>query len=99
MIIEELRDALSDVNGEMLLFDNPSFDGSIIGTSTDGAAVYEYTKMVEEYIRDEYGTTEPTLEQEIDTVDFIGYNVIRSLPYMASVGTVPIIVYPLDGIM
>lgn len=29
-------------------FDNPSFDNSIIGTTTDGRVVYSYEKMVAE---------------------------------------------------
>lgn len=43
-IRSDVREQLKGV----ILFDKPSFDNSIIGVTTDGAAVYSYEKMVAE---------------------------------------------------
>ena len=56
------------------MFDNPSFDNSIIGVTTDGQAVYDYEKMVEELMNDD-----DISEQE--AIDWIEYNTIRTIPY------------------
>lgn len=59
---------------DAIVFNNPSFDNSIIGTTIDGQAVYDYDKMVIELMEDENIS-----EQE--AIDWIDYNTIRALPY------------------
>lgn len=71
-INKEIRDALP---AEVIVLDNPSFDNSIIGISTGGRVVYNYTKMVEELMQDEGW-------RDIECIDWIEYNTIRALPYM-----------------
>ncbi len=68
---------------EAIVFNNPSYDNSIIGTTTDGRVVYSYSKMVEELMRDE------GMEQ-LEAEEFIQYNPIRALPYIAEP---PVIMY------
>lgn len=34
----------SELDEDTIVFDNPSFDNSIIGITTDGQAVYDYEK-------------------------------------------------------
>ena len=41
----ELRAELPE---DAIVFDNMSYDGSIVGVTTDGRVVYDYDKMVEE---------------------------------------------------
>jgi hypothetical protein len=62
------------LDNNALVFDNPAYDQSIIGQTFDGRAIYDIDKMAEELATDD----EMTLEE---AMDFIGYNVIRSLPY------------------
>lgn len=64
----------SELDEDTIVFDNPSFDNSIIGITTDGQAVYDYEKMVDELINDENIS-----EQE--AIDWIEYNTIRTIPY------------------
>ena len=64
--------------------DNPSFDRSIIGVTTDNRVVYDYDKMIEEMMEDEECSYD-------DAVDWIDYNTIRSLPYLGE--NAPIIMY------
>jgi len=89
MINKELRDLLEELEegGEDLgrVFDNPSFDNSIIGTTEDGLFVYDYDKMVEELMEDD------NIGRE-EAEDFISYNTVRALPYF---DRAPIIVYRL----
>lgn len=59
---------------DAIVFDNPSFDNSIIGYTIDGCAVYDYDKMVEELMNDDDIS-------EQDAIDWIEYNTIRVLPY------------------
>ena len=78
---QQLRDELPE---DAIVFDNMSYDGSIIGITTDGRVVYDYDKMVEELMQDEEWSYE-------DAVEWIDYNTIRALPYAGENG--PIIMY------
>lgn len=77
----QLRDELPE---DAIVFDNMSYDGSIIGVTTDDRVVYSYDKMVEELMQDEEWSYE-------DAVEWIDYNTIRALPYAGENG--PIIMY------
>jgi hypothetical protein len=79
----ELRRELPE---DAIVFDNMSYDSSIIGVTTDGRVVYDYDKMVEELMQDEEWSYE-------EAVEWIDYNTIRSLPYAGD--NAPIIMYKL----
>ena len=68
-------------------FVNPDYEDAIIGTTHDGRIVYDYDKMVE-YLMDKEGWS------DIDAIEWIDYNVIRSIPYMDS--NAPIVMYAID---
>lgn len=84
MINEELRQVLAEIADDVVLFDNPSFDKSIIGRTTDGNIVYDYRLMVKELMEDD------EIEED-EAREFIDYNTIRMLPYINE-GTRPVIV-------
>ena len=67
----ELRSELPE---EAIVFDNMSYDNSIVGVTTDGRVVYDYDKMIDELMQDEEWSYE-------DAVEWIEYNTVRSLPY------------------
>lgn len=71
MVKPEVRERLND---DALVFDNPAYDGSIIGETFDGRAIYNIEKMAEELATDDNISLE-------EAMDFIDYNAIRSLPY------------------
>lgn len=71
-----------------IVCDNPSFDRSIVGVTTDNRVVYDYDQMVEEMMRDEDCSYD-------DAVDWIDYNTIRSLPYAGE--NAPIIMYSIQN--
>ena len=77
----ELRAELPE---DAIVFDNMSYDGSIVGVTTDGRVVYDYEKMVEELMCDEEWSYE-------EAAEWIDYNTIRALPYAGDHG--PIIMY------
>ena len=77
----ELRAELPE---DAIVFDNMSYDGSIVGVTTGGRVVYDYDKMIEELMEDEGWSYE-------DAAEWIDYNTIRSIPY-AGPGA-PIIMY------
>ena len=77
----ELRAELPE---DAIVFDNMSYDGSIVGVTTDGRVVYDYDKMIEELMEDEGWSYE-------EAAEWIDYNTIRSIPY-AGPGA-PIIMY------
>ena len=79
----ELRAELPE---DAIVFDNMSYDGSIVGVTTDGRVVYDYDKMIEELMQDEGWSYE-------DAVEWIDYNTIRSIPYAGE--NAPIIMYRL----
>lgn len=60
-----------------LKFENPSFDNSIVGISDEGRLIYDYDNMVQELmLKDNMN--------ELEAMEFIDYNTIRSLPYYGS---------------
>lgn len=72
---------------DAIVFDNMSYDGSIVGVTTDDRVVYDYDKMVEELMEDEGWSYE-------EAAEWINYNTIRSLPYAGE--NAPIIMYALQ---
>lgn len=81
---QKLRDILPE---DAIVFDNMSYDGSIVGVTTDGRVVYDYDMMVEELMKDEQCSYE-------EAADWIDYNTIRSLPYASENG--PIIMFSIQ---
>lgn len=71
---------------DAIVFNNPSFDNSIIGYTTDGRAVYDYEKMVEELMNDD-GVSEQ------EAIDWIEYNTIRVIPYAGEMAPVVIFTF------
>ena len=80
------RDSLM-YNGyeDTMIFENPSFEGALIGVSSDDRAIYSYDKMVESAMQQEGWTEE-------EAIEWIDYNTIRSLSYVENG---PIILYSL----
>lgn len=70
-INENVRAMLDE---DSIVFDNPSFDNSIIGITTDSHAVYDYDKMVVELMKDEDIS-------QIESIEWIDYNTLRAIPY------------------
>lgn len=80
-INNEIRKKLPN---DTIVFDNYSYDNSIIGMTFDGRAIYDFDLMVEELVND-YG-----MSQE-EAIDWIEFNTIRALPYAGS--KAPIVVH------
>ena len=57
-----------------LIFDNQAYDNSIIGLTDDNRLVYDYEKMVKEYMSDNNSSEE-------EAIEWIEYNTMRSLGY------------------
>lgn len=68
------------------IFENPSFNGAIIGVSQDDRVIYDYDKMIAACMIEEGWTMQ-------EAIDWIEVNTIRSLPYIENS---PIIMYPLE---
>lgn len=85
---EDLKELIEDFGYEdVLIFSEPDYANAFIGVSEDNRAVYDYDKMVQ-FLMDKDGIT------DIEAVEFIDYNTIRSLPYFGR--NAPIIVYSLE---
>lgn len=87
---EKVREFIAEQGySESLLFDQPSFDNSIIGVSDDGRIVYDYEAMsyelAAEFIEEEMNSEEKNPREIGDFVfealEFIDYNTMRALPY------------------
>lgn len=72
----------------IVVFSNPSYEGALVGVSDDGKSIYDFNLMVEWFCEHEELT-------EIEAIEFIEYNTIRSLPYQDNA---PIIMYRLEDI-
>lgn len=84
MVNEKFRKALDayieeheiqETYGDTIILDNHAYDNSIVGITSDGILVYDFNKMVDEYVEDE-GC------DEFDAVEWLEYNTLRALPYM-----------------
>lgn len=61
------RDILLDLGyDDVIIFDNPSYEGALIGISWDNQAIYDYNLMIESLIKE--GMTAE------EAADFISYN-------------------------
>ena len=86
MINKEIRENLNDNYDSIVIFDNPSYDNSIIGVTSDlSTLVYDYTLMVKEFAEENECSEE-------EAEEFIQYNTIRAISYC---GNTPIVVMPL----
>ena len=87
MVLEDIRKQIADAGYENSLFyDAPSFDASIIGVDESGKVVYDYNKMIDEYIDDEYPNLNFGNQEEVDdavtaAMEWISYNTLRATPY------------------
>jgi len=68
---QEIRSKLPP---DAVIFINQAYDNSIIGTTFDGRAIYDFDKMVQELMADEGWTEE-------EAIDWVEYNTFRALPY------------------
>ena len=81
MVNEEFRKKLNEyiesvqIEEDVLLLDNHSYDNSIIGFTEDFRPIYDYDLMVEELMMDEGW-------DETEAVEWLEYNTLRALPYM-----------------
>ena len=69
---------------DAIVFDNHSYDNSIIGVSLDGRVIYSFENMVSELMSDEGWDT-------LTSVEWIEHNTLRALPYFGE--KAPIIVF------
>jgi hypothetical protein len=71
MVNLKIREQLPD---GAIVFDNASYDNSIIGITFDGRAIYDFNLMVNEY-------AEENDCDEVEAIEWIEYNTMRALPY------------------
>ena len=82
MVNENLRNAIAayceeqgwEVEECPLLLDDHAYDNSIVGITDDGRIIYDYDKMVEEFMNDEDCSEE-------DAIEWIEFNTVRALGY------------------
>lgn len=85
---EDVKNLIEEYEYEdVLIFSNPDYASAFVGISYDNRAVYDYDKMIK-YLMDRDGMT------DIEAVEFIDYNTIRSLSYYGD--STPIIIYGLE---
>ena len=75
---------------DSVVFENMSYDNSIIGITTDDRVVYDYDLMIAELMQRENWSYE-------EAVEWIEYNTIRALSYCPS-DKAPIIMYRFEDI-
>lgn len=63
------------IEEEVLILDNHTYDKSVVGITEDGRLIYDFNKMVEEFMEDEQC-------DETEAIEWLEYNTLRALPYM-----------------
>lgn len=74
------------IEDDVVIFDDAAFCDSLIATTDDDRAVYDFDVMVEEYSKF-HGISQD------EAADYISYNLVRFASNMG--GNAPIIIYPL----
>ena len=69
---------------DAIIFENPDYDSAIVGISHDGRVIYDYNLMV-------YHLMDIDEMTDMDAVDFIDYNTLRSISYAGELA--PIVMY------
>lgn len=87
MKIDERREELYEGT---IVFEDPAYDNSLIGITTDGRAVYDFESMVQEF------ATENNCSVD-EAIDFVNYNTLRSLDYITGSGKPIVIDYWFDS--
>lgn len=90
MINNKIRDFLNNEGFSCIILDNPSFDNSIIGFTTQDKLVYDFELMVEEYMKD-YNV------ERTEAIEFLSYNTVRAIPYMGP--NAPVVINKFEGIV
>ena len=68
-------DEVNDNELDIVVFSNPNYKDSIIGISSDNRVIYDYDSMVKELVEKDNIT-------ELEAIEFIDYNTLRSLSYV-----------------
>lgn len=83
--MENNRQLLCDLCcDDAIIFENPDYDSAIVGISHDGRVIYDYNLMV-------YHLMDIDEMTDMDAVDFIDYNTLRSISYAGELA--PIVMY------
>lgn len=86
--VEELCEFLEAQGHEdTVFFENPSFVKAITGITDSEQLIYDYNLMIEAAMEEEGWTAE-------ESIEWIEYNTIRSIPYMGS--NHPIVSLPIN---
>ena len=72
------------VEEEVLILDNHAYDKSVVGITEDGRLIYDFEKMIQEFMEDEQC-------DETEAIEWLEYNTLRALPYMGD--RAPIIIH------
>ena len=85
MINNKLRDYIAEEHEEAVVFNVPSYDNAIVGITDDGHIIYDYDKMIEEFMSENNVTMQ-------EAIDFVEYNTLKTIPYIEET-TRPIILF------
>lgn len=83
LLADEIMD--EDVLNEMIVLEGDEFADGAVGYTDDYHLVYSYERLVES-LGKTYGSEE-------DAIEWLEYNTLRAIPYMASEGNEPIIIH------
>lgn len=81
MVDEQFREKLNEyiesaqIEEDVVLFDNHSYDGALLGFTDDFRPIYVYDLMIEELMMDEGWDEE-------EAIEWLDYNTMRALAYM-----------------
>lgn len=70
-----VQDLIDNGYEDLSVFENPSYDGCIVGISTNNQVIYSLSQMVEWFCKENNCSFDESLE-------YIDYNTIRTIPYM-----------------
>lgn len=88
----ELKDMIADMVTDeeeldnIIVLEGDEFADGAIGITESNELVYSYSRLVK-------SLSEKTDMTEVDAMEWLDYNTIRSLPYMERHGNVPIIIH------
>lgn len=102
MTNNELKDILydmiqdEDILDQMIILEGDEFADGVIGITNDYHVVYSYERLVRSLAKVYREEDQSDSDAEVDAMEWIDYNTIRSLPYMEKDGLAPVIMFELE---
>jgi len=85
-----------DILDQMIILEGDEFADGVVGITNDYHVVYSYECLIESLAEAYKEEDQTEADAELEAIEWLDYNTIRSLPYMEKDGLAPVIMFELE---